>query len=66
MDAFKVGDWVVTTFADSELPEGSMGRVTRTSEDPCEGVDVRFGSGMFNVMAIGLDPSEEPGGQRQA
>lgn len=53
--AYKVGDVVVTTFWEPELPEGSRGAVKAVYDDLVDGVDVEFPSGTFNVLAAGLD-----------
>ncbi|MFJ3025994.1 hypothetical protein ACIPH4_34265 [Streptomyces tendae] len=51
------GDSVVTVFGDPDLPEGSVGTVRAVHGDPFDGVDVVFGSEVFNVVATGLEPS---------
>ncbi|MEU7028836.1 hypothetical protein AB0A60_19365 [Streptomyces sp. NPDC046275] len=48
------GDHVVTTFGDPDLAEGSIGIVQAVHDDPFDGVDVMFSSGVFNVVATAL------------
>ncbi|WP_199546358.1 hypothetical protein [Streptomyces sp. N35] len=57
-DAYQPGDVVVTTFADPDLPEGSMGTIAEVHDDPVDGVDVEFPMGRFNVVASGLQPGD--------
>ncbi|MFF8617446.1 hypothetical protein [Streptomyces sp. NPDC015350] len=57
------GMLVRTNFADTELPEGSVGEVVTVHEDPGAGIDIRFGDGpLMNILGHhGLGPAPRPG-----